>query len=104
MPASAYPVKHPGPGVRRQVLAESPALMVVSFRFDAEAKGDLHRHPHVQSTYIAKGKFEFYREGEVFLLQPGDSLVIPSNVEHGCLCLEEGELIDCFSPRRDDFL
>jgi hypothetical protein len=24
--------------------------------------------------------------------------------EHGCLCLESGELIDSFTPRREDFL
>ncbi len=104
MSLTAYPVKTPGPGVRRQVLADDPAQMVVSFRFETGAKGHLHSHPHVQSTYVAKGKFEFYRNGEAFLLSPGDSLVIPSGVEHGCTCLEEGELIDCFSPRRDDFL
>jgi len=30
--------------------------------------------------------------------------VIPSEAVHGCVCLEPGELIDCFTPRRDDFL
>jgi quercetin dioxygenase-like cupin family protein len=37
-------------------------------------------------------------------LSAGDSLVIPSGAVHGCLCLEEGVLIDSFTPRRDDFL
>jgi quercetin dioxygenase-like cupin family protein len=31
-------------------------------------------------------------------------MLIPSNAEHSCLCLEEGELIDAFTPRRDDFM
>ncbi|RQP06799.1 MAG: cupin domain-containing protein [Paracoccus sp. BP8] len=104
MTLPTYPVREPDPGIRRQVLAESAAQMVVSFRFETGAKGKLHSHPHVQSTYVAKGRFEFYRDGQSYQLSAGDSLVIPSGIEHGCICLEQGELIDCFSPRRDDFL
>jgi quercetin dioxygenase-like cupin family protein len=104
MSRAVFPVHFPDAGVQRQVLAESPAQMVVSFRFETGAKGALHSHPHVQSTYVAKGKFEFYRDGQAHILGPGDSLVIESGMEHGCTCLEAGELIDVFSPRRDDFL
>lgn len=103
-PLPTYPVRVSAPGAARQVLSESPAQMVVSFRFETGASGALHSHIHVQSTYVAKGRFEFYRDGVAHHLQQGDSLVIPSGVQHGCICLEEGELIDVFSPRRDDFL
>lgn len=99
-----FPTVSPDRGVERTVLAESPELMVVSFRFETGAEGKLHSHPHVQSTYVARGRFRFFRNGETHELKPGDSLVIPGHAEHGCLCLEEGELIDCFTPRRDDFL
>ena len=99
-----FPVVSPDAGVLRQVLSESPELMVVSFRFETGAEGKLHKHPHVQSTYVSKGKFLFFRDGAAYELKVGDSLVIPGNIEHGCECLEEGELIDCFTPRRDDFL
>ncbi len=104
MSRPTFPVRTPDTGVQRQVLAESPELMVVSFRFETGANGKLHSHPHVQSTYVARGKFRFFRDGVAHNLQAGDSLVIPSGIEHGCECLEAGELIDCFTPRRDDFL
>ncbi len=91
-------------GVRRQVLADHEAMMMVAFRFDAGMKGALHSHPHVQSTFVRSGRFEFSVAGETFVVSSGDSFVIPSGAEHGCVCLEEGELIDCFTPRRDDFL
>ena len=104
MSLPVYPVAHPDAGVERQVLSHSPELMVVSFRFQTGASGALHSHPHVQSTYVARGRFRFFRDGIAHDLQPGDSLVIPSGVTHGCDCLEAGELIDCFTPRRDDFL
>lgn len=99
-----FPVHHPAPGVERQVLSENPSLMVVAFRFKAGAIGALHSHPHVQSTYVASGRFRFFRDGIAHELAAGDSLVMAGNVEHGCECLEAGALIDCFTPRRDDFL
>jgi quercetin dioxygenase-like cupin family protein len=99
-----YPIARPHAGVTRQVLSESPEMMVVSFRFDAGAEGKLHSHPHIQSSFVASGRFRFFRDGMAYDLQAGDSLVIPSGIEHGSQCLEAGELIDCFTPRRDDFL
>lgn len=99
-----FPTVSPDAGVTRQVLAESPELMVVSFKFETGAQGKLHQHPHVQSTYVARGRFRFFRDGITYELRTGDSLVIPGNIQHGCECLEAGELIDCFTPRRDDFL
>ena len=101
---TAFPSVQADAGVLRQVLADSPELMVVSFRFEREAAGKLHNHPHVQSTYVKAGRFRFEIDGRAFEVGPGDSFVIPSGAMHGCVCLEAGELIDCFTPRRDDFL
>ncbi|MFD1797382.1 cupin domain-containing protein [Paracoccus aurantiacus] len=100
----SYPEVTTDPGVTRQVLAENADMMVVAFRFDAGAKGALHNHPHVQSTYVKTGRFTFVMDDREYELGPGDSLVIPSNVRHGCTCHEAGTLIDTFTPRRDDFL
>lgn len=91
--------------VTRQVLSDHPELMVVAFRFQANgAIGAPHRHPHVQSTYVESGRFLFTIEGAEQEFGPGESFVVPSNTTHGCICLEAGKLIDCFTPRRDDFL
>ncbi|MCU0907330.1 MAG: cupin domain-containing protein [Rhodobacteraceae bacterium] len=93
------------PGVTRQVLAHTPDLMVVAFRFaHAGAEGRLHQHPHVQSTWVASGRFRFTIGDTDHEISPGDALVIPGNTPHGCLCLSPGTLIDTFTPRRDDFL
>ena len=100
----SFPVAHPDAGVTRQVLSDSPDLMVVSFGFEEGARGALHSHPHVQSTYVESGRFRFEIAGEAFEVGPGDSFVIPSAAEHRCECLDAGRLIDTFTPRRDDFL
>jgi len=99
-----YPTLSTAPGVTRQVLADDPALMLVAFRFETGAEGALHSHPHVQSTFVRSGRFSFTIGEEVLEIGPGDSVMIPSGVTHGCRCLHAGELIDSFAPRRDDFL
>ena len=100
-----FPEVAADPGVTRRVIADSPALMVVRFRFEqAGAEGRPHSHPHVQSTYVESGRFRFAVGDETREVGPGDAFVIPSGAVHGCLCLEPGVLIDAFTPRRDDFL
>ncbi|ARC35282.1 cupin domain-containing protein (plasmid) [Paracoccus yeei] len=88
----------------RTVLAHAPDLMVVRFDFRTGDRGDLHSHPHVQSTYVQSGRYRFSVDGRSLEVGPGDAFVIPSGAEHGCECLEAGTLIDSFTPRRDDFL
>lgn len=101
---NSFPVVDADPGVTRQVLSENPTLMVVAFNFKNGAEGALHNHPHVQSTYVESGRFVFTVDGIDTVVDAGDSFVIPSSAEHGCRCLEDGRLIDTFTPRREDFL
>ncbi len=102
---SDFPVVSTGENVSRQVLADHPDLMVVAFRFDKEgAVGALHHHPHIQSTFVKSGRFRFTVGDDVREVGPNDSFVIPTNIPHGCVCIEPGTLIDCFTPRREDFL
>lgn len=64
----------------------------------------MHYHPHTQITYVASGKFEFTIDGEVHTVSKGDTLLKQDGVMHGCTCLEDGVLIDIFTPMRKDFL
>ncbi len=102
---TAFPKIETGPGVTRQVLADHPDLMVVDFSFGkAGATGALQSHPRVQSTFVRSGRLRFSLNSTETEVGPGESFVVPSHVTHGCVCLEPGTLIDCFTPRRDDFL
>lgn len=92
------------PGVSRRILSYSDELMMCEISFEKGAKGNFHKHPHLQITYIAKGSFEFTIDGETKIVNQGDSVYMPSNSEHGVTCLEEGILVDVFNPKRDDFL
>ena len=100
-----FPVIKVGEDITRQVLSDYPEMMVVAFRSAATgAIGALHNHRHVQSTYVEKGRFRFILADEEREVGAGDNFVTPSDMVHGCLCLEPGTLIDYFTPRRDDFL
>ena len=72
--------------------------------FEKGAQGNMHSHVHEQITYIAEGKFLFTIDGETREVCKGDSVYMPSGAEHGVTCLEEGRLVDVFSPIREDFL
>ncbi len=92
------------PGVSRKILSYSDELMMCEISFEKGAKGNFHKHEHLQITYIAKGSFEFTIDGETKTVNQGDSVYMPSNAEHGVTCLEEGILVDVFNPKRADFL
>ncbi|MEP1765608.1 MAG: cupin domain-containing protein [Sulfitobacter sp.] len=93
-----------GDGVERRILCQEKALMGVEFQFETDSSGAPHSHPHVQTTFAASGRFEFTIDGVTTVLETGEALIIPSNVVHSCICLEKGNLIDSFTPRRDDFM
>jgi quercetin dioxygenase-like cupin family protein len=92
------------PGVRRRLLGYGDTLMLVEFAFEKGAVGAMHSHPHVQSSYVASGRFELTIDGAKKVLKPGDAYYVPANTEHGCLALEAGTLIDAFAPLRKDLL
>lgn len=92
------------PGNRRRVLVSRSELMQVEFGFDAGVIGALHSHPHVQSSYVAEGSFEVTIGDVTRTLGVGSSFIEPPNVVHGVKALTAGRLVDCFTPRREDFL
>ena len=93
-----------GQGLTRKIMAYDPSLMLVKVAFEQGAVGTVHKHMHVQITYIESGLFEVQIAGEKKILKQGDGFHVASNIEHGVVCLEKGVLIDVFSPMREDFL
>jgi quercetin dioxygenase-like cupin family protein len=91
-------------GVRRQVLGHGTDLMIVRVEFRAGAVGALHHHPHRQASYVESGRFNVTVGAEVSEIVAGDCFYVSADVPHGVLAIEEGVLIDVFTPIRDDFL
>ncbi|MGN0847549.1 MAG: cupin domain-containing protein [Kiritimatiellia bacterium] len=63
-----------------------------------------HAHPHEQCGYVVSGKYELTIGDEKWILGPGDSYAIPGNALHSFRVLEAGEVIDVFTPQREDYL
>lgn len=93
-----------GGGVARKVLATLPQQMVVEVRFEQNAIGAVHSHPHAQCTYVVNGVFTFTVGGRDETVRAGDTLAFAPNEPHGCICREAGVLVDVFAPMRQDFL
>lgn len=93
-----------GGGVTRRILSYDENLMSVEVAFETGAVGAEHTHPHTQCSYVLSGRFSYSVEGEAVELNPGDSIVVPSGLPHGTVCLEKGVLLDIFTPMRKDFL
>lgn len=93
-----------GDGVVRRVLAYCDNVMCVENEFKKGAVGAMHNHPHTQITYVASGKFKFTIDGEAHTVSAGDTLLKQDGVTHGCTCLEDGILVDIFTPMREDFV
>lgn len=101
---SEIPWKEVGGGLSRQMMGYNNQLMLLKVKFEKGGIGYVHQHAHTQSTYVESGLFEVSINGEKKILKPGDGFFVESNAPHGAICLEEGLLIDTFSPMREDFL
>lgn len=92
-----------GDGVQRQVLGFDDKLMLVKVKFNKGSCGTLHSHAHSQVSYVESGVFEMTMGDTKKIISKGDGYYVPPYTIHGCVCLEEGMLVDAFSPARWDF-
>ncbi|HEY6375551.1 MAG TPA: cupin domain-containing protein [Edaphobacter sp.] len=93
----------PEPGMRRQVLANTDQLMLIRHYFDQGWVGARHSHPHHQLVYVISGAIRVDVDGKVFDAQAGDSFIVDGNVEHQASALEASEVLDVFTPTREDY-
>jgi quercetin dioxygenase-like cupin family protein len=91
-------------GIDRITLTYDKDNMMCYFYLDKGSTLELHTHPESQIGIVIKGHIHFFKEdGEVLDLRAGDSYYFAANEAHGSRILEDTELIECFSPSRDDY-
>ena len=93
----------PEPGLRRQVMAFSPSMMLVRHRMAKGWIGARHSHPHEQLIYVIRGHIQLVVAETTFQARAGDSLIVPGGVEHQASALEPSEVLDVFTPAREDY-
>jgi quercetin dioxygenase-like cupin family protein len=90
-------------GVPFDLLAIGERTMVTKMRFQAGMTARAHTHPHEQAGYVISGRYRQTVAGASHELGVGDSYAIPGGIEHAMEVLEDGEVIDVFTPPRDEF-
>jgi quercetin dioxygenase-like cupin family protein len=90
-------------GIPFALLATSDRLMVTRMRYETGMTVAAHHHEHEQAGYVISGRYRQTAFGTANELRPGDSHVIPGNVEHSLEVLEGGFVIDVFTPPRNDY-
>jgi quercetin dioxygenase-like cupin family protein len=93
----------PEPGLNRQVMSFSPTMMLVRHTMEKGWVGRRHSHPHEQLVYVIHGTIRFEHPGGTFEATTGDSFLVPGGVEHQACALEQSEVLDIFSPVREDY-
>lgn len=91
-------------GVKLDSLAVGEKSIVTKMNYVEGNFADTHTHPHEQSGYVISGKYEMTVDGQKYMLLPGDSYAVPGNVPHSFKVIEGGEVVDVFTPIREDYL
>jgi quercetin dioxygenase-like cupin family protein len=89
--------------IRRRLIS-GQKVMLVKLSLDQGAIVGQHSHPHEQVSYVFTGALEFTINDQKRVAYGGDVVVIPSNAPHAVVVLEQAEVLDIFSPPREDFL
>lgn len=95
-------------GVCLDSLAVGEKSMVTKMNYVKGNFATTHTHVHEQCGYVVSGEYrlkvELPQQNIDLLLHAGDSYAIPGNVPHSFEVIEGGEVVDVFTPHREDYL
>jgi len=103
IPSAEEAMDTPEPGLRRQVMSYSPAMMLVRHTMEKGWVGAKHSYPHEQMVYVIRGKLRFEHPGGVFDVSAGGCFLVPGGVDHQASAYEDSEVLDVFTPMREDY-
>jgi quercetin dioxygenase-like cupin family protein len=63
-----------------------------------------HSHVNEQYSWITSGLLKFVFDDREILVGAGEVLVIPANVPHSAVAMEDTVDVDFFAPRREDWI
>jgi quercetin dioxygenase-like cupin family protein len=91
-------------GVDILVLSHGPDSMVTKMLYKEGDFVPFHGHPNEQSGYVLSGKYRIKFGEYDKVIGPGDSYSIPRGVEHSIEIIDPGEVLDFFTPPREDYM
>jgi quercetin dioxygenase-like cupin family protein len=108
---SAIPLEQLNPALSRRIVT-GKEVMVAHVYLKAGAVVPKHHHVNEQVTYILQGALRLWvgdqvdspHDADGIVVGAGEVLVIPSNVPHRAVALEDTLDLDVFAPPRQDWL
>ena len=108
---STVPLEQVNPTLSRRIVT-GKQVMVAHVHLKAGCVVPRHHHVNEQVTYILQGamrlwvgdKVDSQSDADGIVLTTGELLVIPSNVPHRAVALEDTLDMDVFAPPREDWL
>ena len=91
-------------GLTRRVLAYNDKLFLAEHEMVKGWAGAVHSHPHDQVVYVVRGHLRVTCQGKTFEVRTGDSFAVRGGVEHGASAIEDSQVIDVFTPCREDYI
>jgi quercetin dioxygenase-like cupin family protein len=64
----------------------------------------MHSHHNEQISMVESGSLKFVMEGQELIVKAGEVLRIPPHVSHSAEALEDSNVVDLFSPPREDWI
>jgi quercetin dioxygenase-like cupin family protein len=93
---------HLNPLIRRKAI-HSGSMTIARLELSKDANVPEHSHHNEQITMVERGALKFAIDGGHKVVRGGETLVIPPNVPHGVVALEDTVVFDVFAPSRDDW-
>ena len=94
-------------GVNLDSLAVGEKSMVTKMNYVKGNFATLHTHPQEQCGYVITGEYRLIVDGDEkidVIMHTGDTYAIPGNTPHSFEVIEGGEVVDVFTPQREDYL
>lgn len=91
-------------GVLLDSLAVGEKSIVTKMNYIEGNFASTHTHPHEQSGYVISGKYILTINDTSYEITVGDTYAIPGNVPHSFKVIEGGEVVDVFTPIREDYI
>ena len=91
-------------GITMVTVAHGEKTMMCTFSISKGAKIPAHGHPHEQIGTMISGSLRFTVDGESRVVKTGDSWCFKGGIEHAAEALEDSQIIEVFSPLREEYL
>jgi quercetin dioxygenase-like cupin family protein len=103
----AMPEEQLKKGLSRKLIT-GERMMIAHVYFKKGEEVPRHSHDNEQLTYILSGALHFWFDKESaqqeIIVRAGEVIVIPSNLPHRAVALEDTLDVDVFCPPRQDWL